>query len=209
MQKQKNACAKVFFLSFLLVGFVAGGAKASNSFYGNATASWTAPTTDEGGGALGGGTSDLAGYRIYYSTSPIDCTSWNAAPQTGTGSRQSDAGTLLPSTYAVASGTATSFTFNNTTLLTPKTLYYFAIVAYDTSGNISQCTQTTGSQVSKTVTYTGDMDNNGCVDYRDYGTFHQYYNTSNSSADLNRDGTVNYLDYGILHTNYNQGTCSN
>lgn len=211
MRKQKTILPFfIFALVFAAAGF-AGRALA----YGGATVAWTAPTTDEGGGALGGGTSDLAGYRVYYSTSAISCTSWNAANQTN---RQANTGSMLPSTYAsVTDGATTSYAFGGTTLLTPGSTYNFAVIAYDTSGNLSQCATGTGgvTSVSKAVTYSADMDVNGCVDYRDYGSFHPHYGYSSgngsysATADFDKSGSVDYLDYGILHSNYGQGTCSN
>jgi len=71
MKKQKSASIAFGFLCLLATFAFAGRALAAS--YCGATVSWTAPTTDEGGGSLGGGTSDLAGYRVYYSTSAISC----------------------------------------------------------------------------------------------------------------------------------------
>jgi hypothetical protein len=200
MKKQKK---KLVF--FIFISVLAGFAFASRVFaYGGATVSWTAPTTDEGGGSLGGGTSDLSGYRVYYSTSAISCTSWNAASQTN---RKANTGSMLPSTYAtVSEGTTISYAFGGTTLLTPGSTYNFAVTAYDTTGNLSQCATTSGSAtyVSKAVTYAADTDNSSKVDYLDYGTFHNNYHTSNAAADFDKSGYVDYLDYNILHNDYNQ-----
>lgn len=208
MEKQKLIL--VTLASLVLVGTFAFAKNVLALAYGGATVSWTAPTTDEGGGALGGGTSDLAGYRVYYSTSAISCTSWNAANQTN---RQANTGTMLPSTYAnVTSGATTTYAFGGTTLLTPGSTYNFAVVAYDTSGNLSQCATTSGAAtyVSKAVTYAADIDNSGHVDYVDYGTFHAHYGYSvgnanySAASDFDKDGTIGYIDYNILHYDYNK-----
>jgi len=194
MKKQKIILITLIFLCSFLAFAFAGSVLA----YGGATVSWVAPTTDQGGGSLTG----LTGYRVYYSTSAISCTNWNAASQS---SRQADAGTLLPSTYrTVASGSTLSFTFSNTIYLTPGSTYNFAVVAYDDSSNLSNCATGTGgvTSVSKSVSYTADINNDHSVDYLDYGLFHPYYNTSNSSADFDKSGLADYLDYGILHTDY-------
>jgi hypothetical protein len=197
MQKQKS-----ILISFIF--FVSSLASAGSAYaYGGATVFWTAPTTDQGGGTLSG----LSGYRVYYGTEAIDCTSsgrWNAASQSA---RQADAGTgiLLPLTFrSITGGSTINYTFNNTIYLTPGTTYNFAVVATDPSGNLSNCAVTSGSAtyVSKNVTYSADINVDHSVDYLDYGLFHPYFNTSNSSADFDRSGTADYLDYGIMHADY-------
>jgi trimeric autotransporter adhesin len=72
---------------------------------GNATIFWDAPTTNADGTVL----TDLAGYRIYYGTSPGD----------------------YPSNIDV--GNVTTYVFSNLAAGT----YYLVITAYDTSGNES------------------------------------------------------------------------
>jgi hypothetical protein len=115
---------------------------------------------------------------------------------------------MLPSTYrTVTGGSTTTYTFNNTTYLTPQTTTYkFAVVAYDSSGNLSQCATGSGgvTSVSKVVSYSADIDLNYNVNYLDYGTFHTNYGTSNSTGNFDKTGTVDYLDYGILHADYGQ-----
>lgn len=194
MRKQKTRLLIISLLSLFSLALFAGKSEA----YGGAVVSWVAPTTDQGGGALTG----LTGYRVYYSTSAISCTNWNAADQA---TRLADAGTLLPSTYrTVASGSTITYVFSNTTYLTPGSTYNFAVVAYDSSTNLSNCAQTSGgaSYVSKLVSYSADINNDHYVDYLDYGLFHPNYNTTNAGADFDKSGLVNYLDYGILHTDY-------
>ena len=120
---------------------------------GGATVSWIAPTTDQGGGTLSG----LSGYRVYYSASAINCTNWNAAYQTNR-----TAGTVsgFPTTFEdVSGGGTTKFAFSTTNDLTHNTAYNFAVVAYDSTGNLSNCATGTGgvTSVPKAVTYSGDV----------------------------------------------------
>jgi len=74
----------------------------------SATLSWEPPTTNADGTPL----NDLAGYKVYYGKAP------------GDRSTTKDVG--LPDT--------TEYTINN---LDSGTRYYFAVTAYDTSGNES------------------------------------------------------------------------
>ena len=172
--------------------------------YGGATVSWVAPTTDEGGGDLTG----LSGYRVYYSSSAIDCTAWDAADSA---TRLADAGTLLPSTYRdVTDGATLSYTFNNTELLTPGTTYNFAVVAYDDASpvNLSKCAVTDGSAtyVSKAVTYAADFDDNHAVNSNDFTTFADDYGEAIcgpvNKTDINNDCNVNINDFTLLADDY-------
>lgn len=203
-----NKTKKTYFLISVFVFSAISLAAVSQQAlaYGGATVSWEAPELDEGGGNLTG----LDGYRVYYSSSEIDCAGWDAADSAA---RLADEGTLLPEAYVDVSGGATlSYTFSNTLFLTPGTTYNFAVVAYDDASpvNLSKCAVTSGSAtyVSKAVTYSADTDNNFNVNYIDYGTFHSNYHTNtsggSSTGDFDRSGYVDYLDYGILHNDYNQ-----
>jgi len=98
----------------LILSFLIFGAKFALA--GSATVSWNANTE-----------TDLAGYKIYYGTSPRS----GACPTGG-----------YPSVQSV--GKVTSYTFNN---LNDGATYYFSVTAYDTSNNESTCS----SEVSKTV----------------------------------------------------------
>ncbi|HPN54976.1 MAG TPA: fibronectin type III domain-containing protein [Candidatus Moranbacteria bacterium] len=203
MKKQKNnltflICA-IFFASLL---FVVGTNQALA--YGGATVSWTAPTTDEGGGDLTG----LSGYRVYYSSSAIDCTAWDAA---SVSERLADSGTLLPATYRTVSGGSTdSYTFNNTAFLTPGSTYNFAVVAYDNADdvNLSKCAVTSGSAtyVSKSVTYSGDIVVNNRVDSNDFTMLADDYGQDicgpTEKSDINNDCHVNTNDFTILADDY-------
>jgi hypothetical protein len=106
----------------------------------------------------------------------------------------------------VPGGTSTKYFFNGT--LTPGQTYYFAVVAYDDAStpNISGCATGTGgvTEVSKPITYSGDLNKDCTVSNLDYTYFHNYYNTSNSTADMNGDGTVNSTDYTYIHADYNK-----
>lgn len=84
---------------------------------GTATVSWSAPTTNTDGSAL----TDLAGYHVYYGTSPSS----------------------LTKVISVASAGATSYTIGSLSSAT----WYFGVTAYTTSGAESAIS----SVVSKTV----------------------------------------------------------
>ncbi len=222
MKKQKAAVVLIFSLALFSLTVLASSARAD---YGGATVWWTAPTTDQGGGALGGGTSDLAGYNIYYSTSAIDCTAWNAADQTA---RKANAGALLPIspvpvTVAEAATmrktsptTARGFTFSNTALLAPGSAYNFAVVARDSSGNLSNCA-TDGATVgvgntfvSKTVTFAADLNNDNTVNGGDFSLFRQDYGNATPAhqSDFNGDGNVNGGDFSLFRQDYNKSYSS-
>lgn len=167
-----NKTKKTYFLISVFVFSAVSLAAVSQQAlaYGGATVSWEAPELDEGGGDLTG----LDGYRVYYSSSEIDCAGWDAA---SVSERLADEGTgiLLPEDYVNVTDEATlSYAFGGTTDLTPGTTYNFAVVAYDDASpvNLSKCAVTPGSAtyVSKDVTYAADIDVNECVDYRDYGS---------------------------------------
>jgi len=83
---------------------------------GSLTLKWEAPITNSNGTSL----TDLAGYRIYFGTSPGNYS------------------------LAIDIGNVTTYTIEN---LSPG-IYYFAIAAYDTSGNES----TFSNEVSAPVT---------------------------------------------------------
>ncbi len=104
-----------------------------NALAGTATVSWNAPTTDQGGGLLTG----LAGYKIYYGTSPRS----GACPTGG-----------YPNVLNV--GNVTTYTFSN---LTDGYTYYFSVTAYDTSSpaNESVCS----AEVSKPLPATSYITN--------------------------------------------------
>lgn len=158
---------------------------------GSATVSWTAPTTDEGGGALTG----LTGYRVYYDTT----SNWASTCSLTAGSYEN-----------VSSGSTEEYFFSNT--LTPGETYYFTVVAYDSSSNMSGCAQTAGSatEVSKHVSYTGDLDVDGDVGVSDYAIFHANYGSSGGGtvADMDKDNTVGIIDYAIFHADYNSAPLS-
>ena len=80
------------------------------------TLSWIAPTTNEDGTFL----TDLAGYKIYYGTSPGSYSNHITVHNT------------------------TSYTISNL----PPNIYYFTITAYDTSGNESNYSNEVGKYIS-------------------------------------------------------------
>ena len=113
---------KILFIPFFLVCFLFSVAILNNNaFAGSATLNWNANTEP-----------DLAGYRIYYGTSPRT-------------------GTCPPGGYAnnLSVGNTTSYAFNN---LTDGQTWYFSLSAYDTSNNES-CFS---AEVSKVLPATGD-----------------------------------------------------
>ena len=92
---------------------------------GTVTLTWTAPKTNADGTAL----TDLAGYRIYYGT------------VSGNYTEVKDVG--IPSCDTNGDETECSYTIEN---LSPGT-WYFAVTAYDTSGNESDYS----NETSKTI----------------------------------------------------------
>lgn len=125
---------------------------------------------------------DLAGYTIYYAT----------ASHSGT----------CPAGYtnSVDAGNVTSYWFD---ALTPGQTYYFQITAKDDSDNESGCSVTPG-EVSKVVTYRGDLNVDHAVNVLDYGILHTNFGntTPGNAADINRDNIVNVLDYSTLHGDF-------
>jgi hypothetical protein len=89
-----------------------GNPSTSNSV----TLTWIAPTTNDDGTPL----TDLAGYKIYYGTSP--------------------------SSYSnhITIGNTNSYSISNLS----SNMYYFTIVAYDTSGNESNYSNEVGKYIS-------------------------------------------------------------
>lgn len=176
---------KIFFVFFLCFSITLFFANIANVFAdASAYVTWTAPATDEGGGELTG----LAGYRVYYDSS----SNWASTCPT-------DAGTYVD----VADGETEEYFFNNN--LTPGETYYFTVMAYDDSDNLSACAQTVGSatEVSQSVSYSGDIEGDDHdVDIFDYTLLISNYGTSNAAADINRNGAVGIFDYTILKGDY-------
>ena len=96
---------------------IAVGQSSGSGSTGTATVSWSAPTTNTDGSAL----TDLAGYHVYYGTSPSS----------------------LTKVVNVASAGATSYTVGSLSSAT----WYFGVTAYTTSGAESAI----GTVVSKSV----------------------------------------------------------
>lgn len=136
---------------------------------------------------------DLQGYKVYYATS-------------------SHAGTCptgYTSSVSVADDANTGYWLDS---LTPGQTYYFQVTAIDTSANESDCSTTPG-EVSKLITYRGDIDASPDhdVDINDFTLFAASYgNTSfcgtllTNKPDINRDCTVNINDFTILAAEYGQ-----
>lgn len=157
----------------------------------SATVSWTPPTTDEGGGALTG----LAGYKVYYNTSSTWLNYLTACVLPGPG---------IGTEIDVPGGATSSYRFQNS--LTPGQTYYFAVAAYDDAStpNRSKCATTSGSltEISKRVSYSGDINNDWVVNGGDSTTMAGVYLSNNSAADINKDGVVNGGDSTIMAEDY-------
>ena len=136
---------------------------------GSATLNWNANTE-----------SDLAGYNVYYGTSP----------RTGTNPKTC---TMCGYTTKVNVGKVTTYTFSN---LTNGATYYFSVSAYDTSGNESAFS----GEVSKLVCASGDLDCSGSVGAVDIQlALNVFLGTETrqeiiSRCDLNSDGKTNVVD---------------
>jgi hypothetical protein len=192
MKKQKTK----IIISALFAMLFAGQVSAN----GNATVSWTAPTTNEGSAANANDLVDLAGYRIFYSgsidigTFPTDlCTEWDAVVdrrQSGLGATAlwtttshvdvTEAATIRDTAVPTKRG----YTFSTGNLLSPGNTYYFTVVAYDTSGNYSKCINDSGLNrvKSKLIFHSGNIKNGGLG-----------------------SGTVGISDISILAGDWNKG----
>ena len=157
------------FLSTTLLTLFAFIFFANLALAGSATVSWNANTE-----------SDLAGYKIYYGTSP----------RTGTDPKTCGLCGYSTSTNV---GKVTNYVFSN---LTNNQTYYFSVSAYDTLNNESAFS----SQVSKYVSImSADLNGNGRVNTQDFSILLSYWgSTSKPPADLNRDGFVNTQDFSIM-----------
>jgi hypothetical protein len=161
----------IIFLALFTVVFCANFAQA-----GSATISWNANAEP-----------DLAGYKIYYGTSPRTGTNPGSAttqplPKCG----------LCGYSTSVNVGNVRTYTFSN---LTNNTTYYFSISAYDTSNNESAFS----SQVSKLISKTADLNSDGLVNMQDASVLMANWGaTTRPRADVNQDGYVNMQDASIM-----------
>lgn len=128
---------------------------------------------------------DLAGYKMYYDTS-------------------SHAGTC-PSGYASSRdvGNATSHYFD---ALIPGQTYYFQMTAYDSTNAETACSTSPG-EVSKLVTYDGDLDNNHSVNLSDASILagdwgKPDYCAPLRTSDINRDCAIDGDDLAIMAGDY-------
>ena len=180
--KQKIIIFSVFILSFFLLS---SGNKAQASEY--VGVGWTAPTLNADSSTY----TDPGGFMIYYDTI-------------------SHRGTC-PSSYASISPYAHSVNVTDPNAvhqviggLTAGTAYYFTMVAYDSSHNISTCVP----EVSHTIKYSAIFDNGTCVGPGQWSVFHAHYGQSGNVAqgDADRDGTIGPGDWSIFHAEYGRGT---
>jgi len=183
---EKQRFKKITFICLVLFTSLVFVNQASAS--GSATVSWIAPSSDEGGGALTG----LTGYKVYYRATTSTWLGMVGSCLLGLGA-----------SVNVSGGSTTSYFFNDS--LAPGTTYYFTVVATDGT-NISNCGITTGglTEVSKRVTYSGDLNASQSVNIFDYNILKGVYGTSNGAGDVNKDGIVNIFDYNTLKADYGQ-----
>ncbi|MFA5962202.1 MAG: fibronectin type III domain-containing protein [Parcubacteria group bacterium] len=122
---------------------------------------------------------DLDGYKIYYDT---------ASHSSATDPADDD----YANSYDVTDN-GVSHWFD---ALTPGQTYYFRLTAYDTSANESNYNAT---EVSKLITYRGDINIDRAVDVSDLGIIAGLFGqTIEHAADINRSGTVDVSDLSIL-----------
>lgn len=153
---------------------------------------WDAVTQNSDGTPI----TDLEGYRVYYnqSSKPSTCPSGYA-----TGSVEVGNDTDIYTDEAAWSSDP----------LTLGGTYYFAVTAYDTSGNESGCaTLASGASDSKKVSYPGDLNNDCDVNIQDVGILARYYAAAyNVQADANHDGVTNIQDVRVMQLDYNKVDC--
>jgi hypothetical protein len=147
----------------------------SNARAGTATLSWNAPTTNADGSPL----TDLAGYKVYYGSVSIAYTQTVDVGMTG-------------------SPSAPSYVINN---LADGNTYYFAVTAYDSSGNesgysgevskafsVSVITTTTSTKTKNTPTTTTIRPN--------------HHNSQTSDHNHGIHDRTDNLNYNIYHNHY-------
>ena len=136
---------------------------------GTATVSWNANTEP-----------DLAGYKVYYDTSSHSPAGSPCTKPCGQCGYASSVDVHNVTSYALST-------------LTDGQTYYFAVSAYDTSSNESNCSL----EVSKTIaakTYNS-------VDFQNLVS--QWLQTGTGlSADVNSDSVVNSRDLGIMMSHW-------
>lgn len=123
---------------------------------------------------------DLAGYRVYYGTSPRVGDS-------------PDNCNLCGYDQMVDVNRTTSKNFSN---LTGGRTYYFSVTAYDTLGNESPFSQ---EVIKETPLISADLNGDTRVHSIDFAIMMSNWNsTERPNADINRDGVVNSVDFAIL-----------
>ncbi|MDR3559310.1 MAG: fibronectin type III domain-containing protein [Candidatus Pacebacteria bacterium] len=188
-QKKKLFLTSVFVFGLLLFFSSAHGVLAANS--GRLIVNWTPPTKNADGSDL----TDLAGYIVYYGTTS----------HSGTCPAVFGSAGPYDSSVTVANPAATS---QEITGLTENQTYYFAVIAYNASDNMSGCATTSGSstEVSKKARYQADFDENGSVGLGDWSAFHVNYGMSSGATfadgDADGDGKVGLSDWSIFHGEY-------
>jgi len=151
-------------------------------FAGSATLRWNANSE-----------SDLAGYRIYYGTSPRTGTNPGTASTNPLPKCNMCGYTNVIDVGKTSTPSSPQYTITN---LTSGQTYYFSVMAYDTSGNESAFS----SEVSKLISVTADLNFDGYVNSVDFGIMMSFWGSQPTKplADINQDGYVNSVDFGIL-----------
>lgn len=202
MKKQKSFLLTIVFLGLFFVLVFAEKTLAA----GSATVSWTAPTTNEDDSTP----VDLAGYTIYYDTSAISCTAWDAASDQATRQAITLAANHVDVTEAetlrnTADATKRGYTFSTTSLLTPGETYYFTVIAYDSTGNVSACINDSGSNktASKLIYHSGNLKDSGTVGLSDLSILAENFGSeicriAGNPSDIDGDCDVDVSDLSIF-----------
>jgi len=132
--KMRNAPKKIIYFLSTLVYLLCPLIMPASLFAGEVTLSWDAPTTNEDSTPL----TDLAGYKVYYDSDQ------SGPPYDGIGAIQG----LSPIDVKVSELSDSNNPKYQISGLSDGATYYFAVTAYDTSGNESSYS----NEVSKTIT---------------------------------------------------------
>jgi hypothetical protein len=160
---------KGIFVLFLFICAGANGAEAS------ITMAWQPSTTNADGTPC----TDLAGYKIYYDTDQ------SGAPYNGTGLAQGASPIIVPVSPVSSLADPSNPAFVLSGMVT-GTMYYFAVTAYDTSGNESGY-----SNEAAAVDTTVDSDYDGIADTQETA-----YGLNSNSNDSDGDGISDFDEWG-------------
>lgn len=168
-----NGYKKIIVLSIIFIFIVLPNI----TLAGKAKVEWNANTE-----------SDLAGYRVYYGTTPRN-------------------GNAPPGGYTAGPINVGNVTTYETPNLNGGQRYYFSVVAVDTSNNVSNFS----SEVNKTI-MAGDIDNNKIVNSIDFQRFLENYGNTDCANLGNIIGfeagncEVDIFDFNQIAQDYNKTT---